>query len=104
MWDAWYIIHGISKLGYCLSYKFIAQGGCISTSQNFVKAYRLCLQTIQAQAILMTIINKNCKKMPNEFKIFGHKWVDNLKVILSAMNWDHMLEQVDYIRIAYPFL
>ncbi len=53
--------------------------------------------TIQAQATLQKIIDENSDKMPNEFRLVANKRVDNLKVVPSAMNWNHMREQVNSV-------
>jgi hypothetical protein len=94
--NAWYIIHGVSRSAYHV-YKAAAAGGSVSGSHGNAGARRPRPQTIQAQATLMTIINENADQMPNEFRLVGNKRVDNLKVVPSAMNWDHMREQVNYV-------
>ena len=38
----------------------------------------------------MTIIQENVDGMPNEFRNIGRKQVNNLLVLPSALNWDHM--------------
>ena len=40
----------------------------------------------------MTIIQENADRMPNEFRNIGRKRVNNLLVLSSALNWDHMRE------------
>jgi hypothetical protein len=38
----------------------------------------------------MTIINDSADMMPNVTREFSQKRVDNLKILLSAYNWDHI--------------
>ena len=38
----------------------------------------------------MTIIQEKADRMPNEFRNIGRKRVNNLLVLPSALNWDHM--------------
>jgi len=85
-------------------YKITALEGCIRGTHGNTRAIQLGLQTIQACATLTTIISKNFDKMPKEFRIIGHKQVDNFKVVPSTMNWDHMRDEVYYVRTAYLFL
>jgi hypothetical protein len=99
--NAWYIIHGVSRSAYHV-YKAAAVRGSVSGSHGNVGARRPRPETIQAQATLMTIINENADQMPNEFRLVGNKRVDNLKVVPSAMNWNHMREQVNYVSTQFP--
>jgi hypothetical protein len=50
----------------------------------------LATHIIQAKANMMTIINDTADRMPNSTREIGQKRVDNLKILLSACNWDHI--------------
>jgi hypothetical protein len=39
---------------------------------------------------MMTIINETTDRMPNSTQEIGQKRVDNLKILPSACNWDHI--------------
>ena len=49
------------------------------------------------QASMRTIINENADKMPTGFKLIGQHRVDNLKVLLLAMNSNHMRELANFV-------
>jgi hypothetical protein len=39
---------------------------------------------------MMTIINDTADRMPNSTREIGQKRVDNLKILSSACNWNHI--------------
>ena len=65
---------------------------------------RLRPHTIQAEANFMTIIQENADRMPNEFRNIGRKQVNNLLVLLSALNWDHMSDISNSVLHSLQFL
>ena len=87
--NAWYIIHGLSRSAFFL-YKSAAKAGSVSGSHGNLGVLRPRPHTIQAEANMMTIINDNADRMPNSTREIGQKRVDNLKVLPSACNWDHI--------------
>lgn len=93
---AWYIIHGVSKSAY-YSYKAAARSGRVSGSHGNSGVHRPQIHTIQARATLTTIVNENADQMPNEFRMIGKKRVAALKVLPSAMNWNHMREMANAV-------
>ena len=52
----------------------------------------------------MTIIQENADHMPNEFKNIGRKRVNNLLVLPSALNWDHMRDISNSVLHSFRFL
>jgi len=94
-----YIIHGSSRSFYHLV-KFNALEGCLSQLHNNTGARQPRSQTMQLFATIITNNNNNFEKMPNKFLIINHKPMNDLKVVPSTIN----RKQVNYVRIAYPFL
>jgi hypothetical protein len=86
---AWYIIYGLSSLAFFL-YKSAAKAGSINGCHGNLGVLRPHAHTIQAEANIMTIINDSADMMPNVTREFSQKRVDNLKILLSAYNWDHI--------------
>jgi hypothetical protein len=87
--NAWYIIHGLSRSAFFL-YKSAAKAGSVSGCHGNLGVLRPRTHTIQAEANMMTIINNSADKMPNSTREIGQKRVDNLKILPSACNWDHI--------------
>ena len=52
----------------------------------------------------MTIIQENANRMPNEFRNIGRKQVNNLLVLPSALNWNHMREISNSVLHFFRFL
>ena len=52
----------------------------------------------------MTIIQENADRMPNEFRNIGRKQVNNLLVLPSALNWDHMRDISNSVLHSIRFL
>ena len=87
--NAWYSIHGVSRAAYH-KYKAAALAGRINGMHGNSGITRPRPHTIQAEANFATIIQENADRMPNEFRNIGRKRVNNLLVLPSALNWDHM--------------
>ena len=87
--NAWYSIHGVSRAAYHM-YKAAALAGRVNRTHGNSGITRPRPHTIQAKANFATIIQENADRMPNEFKNIGRKRVNNLLVLLCALNWDHM--------------
>jgi hypothetical protein len=87
--NAWYIIHGLSRSAFFL-YKSAAKAGLVSGCYGNLEVLRPRAHTIQAEANMMTIINDTADRMPNSTREIGQKRVDNLKILPSACNWDHI--------------
>jgi hypothetical protein len=87
--NAWYIIHGLSKSAFFL-YKSVARAGSISGCHGNLGVLRPRAHTIQAKANMMTIINDTADRMPNATREISQRRVDNLKILLSACNWNHI--------------
>jgi hypothetical protein len=87
--NAWYIIHGLSRSAFFL-YKSVAKAGSVSGCHGNLGVLRPRAHTIQAEANMMTIINDTADKMPNSTREISQKRVDNLKILPSAYNWDHI--------------
>ena len=87
--NAWYSIHGVSRAAYH-KYKAAALADRINRMHGNSRITRLRPHTIQAEANFATIIQENADRMPNEFRNIGRKRVNNLLVLPSALNWDHM--------------
>jgi hypothetical protein len=87
--NAWYIIHGLLRSAFFL-YKSAAKVGSVSGCHGNLGVLRPCDHTIQAEANMMTIINDTADRMPNSTWEIGQKQVDNLKILPSAYNWDHI--------------
>jgi hypothetical protein len=68
--NAWYIIHGLSRSAFFL-YKSTAKAGSISGSHGNLGVLRPRAHTIQAEANMMTIINKTADRMPNSTREIG---------------------------------
>ena len=62
--NAWYIIHGVSRLAYH-KYKATAFGGRINEMHGNAGIARSQALTIEDEANFMTIIQKNTDHMPN---------------------------------------
>ena len=87
--NAWYSIHGVSRVAYH-KYKAAALAGRVNGMHGNSGITRPRPHTIQAEANFATIIQENADRMPNEFRNIGRKRVNNLLVLSSALNWDHM--------------
>ena len=87
--NAWYSIHGISRAAYH-KYKAAAFASRVNGMHGNSGITRPRPHTIQAEANFATIIQENVDRMPNEFRNIGRKRVNNLLVLPSALNWDHM--------------
>jgi hypothetical protein len=87
--NAWYSIHGLSRSAFFL-YKSTAKAGSVSRCYGNLGVLRPHAHTIQAEANMMTIINDTSDRMPNSTREIGQKRVDNLKILPSAYNWDHI--------------
>ena len=87
--NAWYAIHGVSRSAYH-KYKAAALAGRVNGMHGNSGITRPRPHTIQAEANFMTIIQENADRMPNDFRNIGRKQVNNLLVLPSALNWDHM--------------
>ena len=87
--NAWYTIHGVCRSAYH-KYKAAALAGRVNGMHGNSGITRPRPHTIQAEANFMTIIQENADRIPNEFRNIGRKRVNNLLVLLSALNWDHM--------------
>ena len=108
--NAWYTIHGISRSAYH-KYKAVALAGRVNRMHWNSGITRPRPHTIQAKANFMTIIQENADRMPNEFRNIGRKRVNNLFVLSSALNWDHMkdisnsvLHSIQYLYFALSAL
>ena len=87
--NAWYSIHGVSRAAYH-KYKAAALAGTVNGTHGNSRITRPRPHTIQAEANFVTIIQENADRMLNEFRNIGRKRVNNLLVLPSALNWDHM--------------
>ena len=87
--NAWYSIHGVSRAAYH-KYKAAALAGRVNGMHGNSGITRPRPHTIQAEANFATIIQENADRMPNDFRNIGRKRVNNLLVLPSALNWDHM--------------
>jgi hypothetical protein len=87
--NVWYIIHGLSWSAFFL-YKFVAKAGSVSGCRGNLGVLRSRAHTIQAKANMMTIINETANRMPNSTREIGQKRTNNLKILPSAYNWDHI--------------
>lgn len=94
--NAWYIIHGISRAAYH-AYKTVAIGGWVTGTHGNTGIARPRPHTIQAEANIMTIINDNADCMPNEFRNIGKKRVNNLLVLPSSLNWNHVRDMSNLV-------
>ena len=86
---AWYSIHGVSRAAYH-KYKAGVLAGRVNGTHGNSGLTRLRPHTIQAEANFATIIQEKVDRMPNEFRNIGRKRVNNLLVVPSALNWEHM--------------
>jgi hypothetical protein len=96
--NAWYMIHGLSRSAFFL-YKSAARAGSVSGCHGNLGVLRPRAHTIQAEANMMTIINDTVDRMPNVTREIGQKRVDNLKILLSAYNWDHIRVASNHISL-----
>jgi hypothetical protein len=87
--NAWYIIHGLSRSAFFL-YKSPTRARSVSGCHGNLDVIRPRAHTIQVEANMMTIINDTADRMPNATREIGQKQVDNLKILPSACNWDHI--------------
>ena len=87
--NAWYTIHGIFGSAYH-KYKATALAGRVNGMHGNFGITRPRSHTIQVEANFTTIIQENVNHMPNEFRNIGKKPMNNLLVLPSALNWDHM--------------
>jgi hypothetical protein len=87
--NAWFIIHGLSRSAFFI-YKFAAKAGSVSGCHGNLGVLRPDAHTIRAEANMMTIINKTADRMPNSTREIGKKRMDNLKILPSTCNWDHI--------------
>ena len=87
--NAWYTIHGISRSAYH-KYKVVALASRVNGMHGNSGITRTRPHTIQVEAFFMTIIQENTDRMPNEFNNIGKKRVNNLLLLPSVLNWDHM--------------
>ena len=87
--STWYTINGISRSAYH-KYKAAALAGRVNGMHRNSGITRPRPHTIQAEANFTTIIQENVDRMPNEFRNIGRKRVNNLLVLPSVLNWDHM--------------
>ena len=100
--NTWYSIHGVSRLAYH-KYKAIALAGRVNGMHENSGITRLQPHTIQAEANFTTIIQENADRMPNEFRNIGRKRVNNLLVLPSALNWDHMRDISNSVLLSLCF-
>ena len=101
--NAWYTIHGVSRSAYH-KYKATALAGRVNEMHGNFGITWPRPHTIQAEANFMTIIQKNTDRMPNEFRNIGRKRVNNLLVLPSALNWDHMRDISNSVLHSIRFL
>ena len=87
--NVWYIIHGVFRSAY-QKYKAAALAGSINGMHGNSGIACPQAHTIQAKANFMTIIQENVDRISNEFRNIGRKQVNNLLVLPTALNWDHM--------------
>ena len=87
--NAWYSIHGVFRAAYH-KYKAAALAGRINGMHGNSGITRPRPHTIQAEANFATIIQESADRMPNEYRNIERKRVNNLLVLPSALNWDHM--------------
>ena len=83
--NALYIIHGVSRSAYH-KYKAAAHAGRVNGTHGNSRIPWPRAHTIQAEPNFMTIIQENTDCMPNEFKNIGKKQVNNLLILLAALN------------------
>jgi hypothetical protein len=96
--NAWYIIHGLSRSAFFL-YKSAARAGSVSGCHGNLGVLRPRTHTIQAEVNMMTIINDTADMMPNVTREIGQKRVDNLKILSSACNWDHIRVASNHVSL-----
>jgi hypothetical protein len=87
--NTWYIIHGLSRSAFFL-YKSAAKAGSVSRCHGNLGVLRPHVHTIQAKANMMIIINNIADMMPNTTREIGQIRVENLKILPSTCNWDHI--------------
>jgi hypothetical protein len=87
--NAWYIIHGLLRSAFFL-YKSAAKARSVRGCHGNLEVLRSRAHIIQAKANMMTIINETVDRMPNSTREIDQKRVDNLKILPSACNWDHI--------------
>ena len=100
--NAWYSIHGVSRAAYH-KYKAAALAGRVNGMHGNSGITRPRPHTIQAEANFATIIQENADRMPNEYRNIGRKRVNNLLVLPSALNWDHMRDISNSVLPSSPF-
>ena len=83
--NAWYSIHGVSRVAYH-KYKATALAGRVNGTHGNSGITQPRPHTIEAEANFATIIQENTDHMPNEFRNIGRKQVNNLLVLPSALN------------------
>jgi hypothetical protein len=96
--NAWYIIHGLSRSAFFL-YKSAVRIGSVSGCHGNLGVLRSRAHTIQAKANMMTIMNDTTDRMPNATREIGQKRVDNLKILPSAYNWDHIRVASNHVSL-----
>ena len=101
--NVWYSIHGVSRSAYH-KYKAAALVGRVNGMHGNSGITRPRPHTIQAEANFMTIIQENADRMPNEFRNIGRKRVNNLLVLPSALNWDHIRDISNSVLHSIRFL
>ena len=84
-----YRVHGVSRAA-CHKYKAATLACRVNGMHGNSGITRPRPHTIQAEANFTTIIEENADCMPKEFSNIGRKRVNNLLVLPSALNWDHM--------------
>ena len=101
--NAWYSIHGIFRSAYH-KYKAAALVGRVNGMHGNSGITRPRPHTIQAKANFTTIIQENVDRMPNEFRNIRRKRLDNLLVLLSVLNWDHMRDISNSVLHSLQFM
>ena len=101
--NAWYTIHGVFRSAY-YKYKAATLAGRVNGMHGNSGITWPRPHTIQAEANFMTIIQENADRMPNEFRNIGRKGVNNLLVLPSALNWDHMRNISNSVLHSFRFL
>jgi hypothetical protein len=96
--NAWYIIHGLSRSAFFL-YKSATRAGSVSGCHGNLGVLRPHAHTIQAEANMMTIIYDTTDRMPNATQEIGQKRVDNLKILPSTCNWDHIWVASNHVSL-----
>ena len=100
--NAWYSIHSVSRAVYH-KYKAAAFAGRVNETHGNSGITRPRPHTIQAEANFATIIQENADRISNEFRNIGRKRVNNLLVLPSALNWDHMRDISNSVLLSLRF-